>query len=66
MDSMILEKGTVFKYHYNDSFVEDSREFIDQVKNTGKVKRYTKEEIKALEEKMRKEGKLDVSQKKGK
>lgn len=63
LEHQILEKSTVFKYSFSDSFIEDSREFLEQVKHTGKIKRFTKEEIKELEEKMRKEGKLDASKK---
>lgn len=59
MEDQILEKSTVFKYSYSDSFVEDTRDFLNQVKNTGKVKRFTKDEIKEYEEKLRKEGRLN-------
>lgn len=53
MDDMFLEKGTVFKYSFDDSYIEDMREFKKIVKHTGKVKQYTPEEI---EEYKRKRG----------
>jgi len=51
----ILEKSTVFKYSYDDDFYKDIKEFSDFVKYTGKVKRYTPEEIKEFEKKRKKE-----------
>jgi len=58
IEEQILEKSTVFKYYFHDDFYTNIKEFADFVKYTGKVKHYTKEEIKALEEK-RKKGKKD-------
>jgi len=52
----ILEKSTVFKYYFDDDFVTSMKEFTNFVKYTGKIKRYTKEEIKAFEEKRKKDG----------
>ena len=66
LEHQILDKGTVYKYSFNDNFLEDSREFIEQVKHTGKVRRFSKEEIKALEEKMKQEGRLNANRKNSK
>jgi len=63
MEHQILEKSTVFKYHFSDNFIEDGNDFANQVRYTGKVKKYSKDEIKKLEEQMRKEGKLGPSKK---
>jgi len=53
-EHMILEKSTVFKYHFEDDFFKDLKNFADIIKHTGKVKRFTKEEIAALEEERKK------------
>jgi len=54
-DSKILEKSTVFKYYFEDAFGNDMREFANFVKYTGKVKRFTPEEIKEFEKKRKEE-----------
>lgn len=37
MYDMLLERGTVFKYSFEDHFQEELREFVNTVKHTGKV-----------------------------
>jgi len=39
-DDMIIEKSTVFKYHFEDDFYKDLKNFTDIIKHTGKVKRF--------------------------
>lgn len=63
LERQILEKSTVFKYSFNDGFIEDQREFLKSIKYTGKCKKFSKKEIKELEEKMRLEGKLNKEKK---
>lgn len=45
LEHLIIEKSTVYKYYFSDSFMDDIKEFANSVKYNSKVKIYTKEEI---------------------
>lgn len=55
IDTMTLDKKTVFKYCFEDSWVEDMKEFAKVVQHSGKVKIYSKEEIAEMNKKLKKE-----------
>lgn len=55
MHDMILERGTVFKYCFEDSYEDDLKEFGEVVKHTGKCKTWSRDEIPVLEKKIKSE-----------
>lgn len=53
IDSMLLDKKTVFKYCFEDNWLDEIKDFAKSVQYGGKVKRYSKEEIDEMNRKLR-------------
>lgn len=53
IDSMTLDKKTVFKYCFEDNWIDDIKDFAKSVQYGGKVKRYSKEEIDKMNKDLR-------------
>jgi len=45
MEKMYLERSTVYKYSFEDSFLKDLDTFIDSLKYSGNIREYSKKEI---------------------
>jgi len=52
LEELIIEKSTIYKYHFSDNFVDDIKNFVKAVKYNSKVKIYSKEEIEAYKKKL--------------
>jgi len=49
---MILERDTVYKYHFEDDFEEELRIFAETVKHTSKCQTWSKEELYTLQDEL--------------